>query len=91
MPTLPTLAAAARSRASIDQNGSIALLNADGITAAPGPNPTDMALSHNSQYLYVRMGRTNSIAGFAIQSDGSLQPLPGADGLPANTAGLAAR
>jgi 6-phosphogluconolactonase len=76
---------------SIDQDGSIALLNADGITAAPGLNPTDMALSHNSQYLYVRMGRTNSIAGFAIQSDGSLQSLGGADGLPANSAGLAAR
>jgi 6-phosphogluconolactonase len=75
----------------IDQNGSIALLNADGITAAPGLNPTDMALSHNSQFLYVRMGRTNSIAGFAIQADGSLQPLLGADGLPANSAGLAAR
>ena len=76
---------------SIDQDGSIALLNEDGITAAPGLSPTDMALSHNSQFLYVRMGRTNSIAGFAVQADGSLQPLGGADGLLPNSAGLAAR
>jgi len=76
---------------SIDQNGSIALLNADGITAAPGLNPTDMALSHNSQFRYVRMGRAGTIAGFAVQNDGSLQPATIADGLPPTSAGLAAR
>jgi len=49
-----------------------------------------MALSNNSQFLYVRIGRTGSIGAFAGQPDGSLQPLPGADGLPASPAGLAA-
>ncbi len=50
-----------------------------------------MALSYNSQFLYVLMGRSNSIAGFAVQADSSLQPLPGAHDLPANSAGLAAK
>jgi 6-phosphogluconolactonase (cycloisomerase 2 family) len=75
----------------IGRDGSLALLNADGRTAVVGNNPTDLALSHNSQFLYVRIGRTGSIGAFAVQSDGSLQPLPGAAGLPANSAGLAAR
>jgi 6-phosphogluconolactonase (cycloisomerase 2 family) len=76
---------------SIDQDGSIALLNADGRTGTPGANPTDMALSHNSQFLYVRMGRSATIAGFAVQADGSLIEIPGADGLPATAVGLIAR
>jgi hypothetical protein len=50
-----------------------------------------MALSHNSQFLYVRIGRSGRIGAFAVQPDGGLQPLAGASGLPANAAGLAAR
>jgi 6-phosphogluconolactonase (cycloisomerase 2 family) len=75
----------------LDRDGRLALLNADGRTAVVSGNPTDLALSNNSQFLFVRIGRTGSIGAFAVQPDGSLQPLPGADGLPANSAGLAAR
>jgi 6-phosphogluconolactonase len=77
---------------SIDQDGSLSLLDDDGRTAATGggSGPTDMALSSNSQYLYVRNGRTGTIGAFAIQQDGSLQPVSGASGLPAGAAGLAA-
>jgi 6-phosphogluconolactonase len=75
----------------IGRDGSLGLLNADGRTSVTGDNPSDMALSQNSQYLYVRIGRTGSIGAFAVQADGSLQLLAGASGLPANSAGLAAR
>jgi hypothetical protein len=68
-----------------------AAINADGRTGVTGDNPSDMALSQNSQYLYVRIGRTDSIDAFAVQGDGSRQPLAGASGLPANSAGLIAR
>jgi 6-phosphogluconolactonase len=46
----------------IDQNGSIALLDASGVTAVTGANPTDMAVSHDSQFLYARVAGLNSIA-----------------------------
>jgi 6-phosphogluconolactonase (cycloisomerase 2 family) len=75
----------------IDQDGSLTLLDADGRTAAPGANPTDMALSHNSQFLYVRMGSTATIASFAVQADGSLLPIGGAASLPPTAVGLIAR
>jgi 6-phosphogluconolactonase (cycloisomerase 2 family) len=75
----------------VGRDGSLRLLNADGRTGVTGDNPSDMALSQNSQYLYVRIGRTGSIAAFAVQADGSLQLLAGANGLSANSAGLAAR
>jgi 6-phosphogluconolactonase len=75
----------------IGRDGSLTLLNTDGRTGVTGDNPSDMALSQNSQYLYARIGRTGSIGAFAVQTDGSLQLLVGASGLPANSAGLAAR
>jgi hypothetical protein len=75
----------------VGRDGSLSLLNADGRTGVTGDNPTDMALSHNSQFLYARIGRTGSIAAFEVQADGSLRPIAGASGLPANSAGLAAR
>ena len=71
------------------QDGSASLLNADGITAVTGGNPTDAAVSNNGQFLYVLVNRTNSIAVFAINSDGSLSPLPFLEGTSGNLAGLA--
>ena len=59
------------------REGSLKLLNADGRTGVTGDNPSDMALSKNSQYLYARIGRTGSIGAFAVQADGSLQLLAG--------------
>lgn len=72
-------------------DGRIELLDTDGRTGVTGDNPTDMALSHNSQFLYVRIGRSGRIGAFTVQPDGGLQSLAGASGLPANAAGLAAR
>lgn len=73
----------------IAQDGSAALLNADGVTAVTGGNPTDVALSHNGQYMYVRVGALGQIAEFAINADGSLTALAPLTGIPP-LAGLAA-
>ena len=74
----------------VAQDGSASLLDADGVTAVTGGNPTDVAVSHNSRFLYARVAATNSIAVFAISADGSLEPLPSLTGTPAGLVGLAA-
>jgi 6-phosphogluconolactonase (cycloisomerase 2 family) len=60
-----------------------------GFTGA-NSHPTDMALSHDSQFLYVLANTTQSIGAFAVQSDGSLTAVSGAGGLPVSAVGLAA-
>jgi hypothetical protein len=74
----------------IGSDGSASLLNADGVTAITGGNPTDMALTLNSRFLYARVAATNSIAGFTVGSDGSLTALPALTGTPDGLVGLAA-
>ena len=74
----------------IAQDGSATLLNEDGVSATTGGNPTDAALSHDSQYLYVRVAALGAIAVFRVESDGSLTPRPSITGTPAGLAGLAA-
>jgi 6-phosphogluconolactonase len=74
----------------IGHNGESTLLNADGVTAVTGGNPTDAALSNNSRYLYARVSALSQIAIYQIASDGSLQALPPLTGTPAGLAGLAA-
>ena len=74
----------------IAADGSASLLDADGVTAVTGGNPTDAAISHEGTYLYARVAATNRIAGFRIGSDGSLTALPALAGTPDGLAGLAA-
>lgn len=73
----------------IDQEGSVSLLDADGITAVTGGNPTDIAISQDSQFLYARVSALSQIAVFRIGSDGSLRALPPLTGTPGGLAGLA--
>lgn len=73
----------------IDQEGSVSLLDADGITAVTGGNPTDIAISQDSRFLYARVSALSQIAVFRIGSDGSLRPLPPLTGTPDGLAGLA--
>ena len=74
----------------IFRDGSASLLDAGGVTAVTGGNPTDAALSRNGRYLYVRVAALGEIAIFRIAADGSLVPLPSLTGTPAGLAGLAA-
>lgn len=69
-------------------DGSAKLLNPDGITAVTGGNPTDMAMSSDGRYLYVRVGALSQIAIFRIGADGSLTAQPPL-AAPATLAGLA--
>ena len=74
--------------------GGLSLLDANGVTGnvGAGTAPADMALSRNSEFLYVRAGGTNQIAIFSVGGDGSLTSLGGSiSGLPPSFNGLAAR
>jgi 6-phosphogluconolactonase (cycloisomerase 2 family) len=72
----------------VGQDGSATLLDSDGVTAQTGGNPTDAALSIDSQLLYVRIAASDSIAVFQVNSDGSLTALPSLTGTPPGLAGL---
>jgi 6-phosphogluconolactonase (cycloisomerase 2 family) len=74
----------------IGHGGAATLLNADGETARTGGNPTDAAMSHDGQFLYVRVAALNAIAVFHVNSDGSLTPLTPLTGIATGLAGLAA-
>jgi 6-phosphogluconolactonase (cycloisomerase 2 family) len=71
-------------------DGSIALLDADGVTASAGAGPIDAAVSRLGGFLYTLNAGAHTISGFAIQGDGSLVSVSGATGLPAGATGLAA-
>jgi len=74
-------------------DGSLQLLNADGITGRTGvgSTPIDLALTRDSRYLYSLNSGDGTIGAFLVNADGSLQALPGLSGLPAGANGLAAR
>ena len=73
----------------IAPDGTAELLDASGVTATTGGNPTDMAMSQDGHYLYARVGNLRAIAIFRIGHDGRLDPLPSLVGTPAGLAGLA--
>jgi hypothetical protein len=74
----------------IGTDGSLTLLDADGVTAAmpTGGDPLDMALSSDSKYLYALGGTFGAIFGYQIQTDGSLVALPTVTGTPISSYGL---
>jgi len=77
----------------ISFDGTITLLDADGVTGSTGSGsgPIDMALSNNGRYLFTLNGGNNTIGSFKVHADGSLSPLSGAGGIPPGANGLAAR
>jgi len=87
---------------SIARDGSISLLNADGVTGSTPSDtfPLEEGLSHDSQFLYVLDSRLllkplpgpATVSGFQIGSDGSLTSVvdPSQFTLPFSTIGLAA-
>jgi 6-phosphogluconolactonase len=75
---------------SVNASYEIALLNADGVTAATGMGPIDEALSSNSKFLYVLNSGSHTIRAFEINSDGSLDFLADGAGLPIGAGGLVA-
>lgn len=78
---------------SIAPNGKLALLHANGRTAATGNGslPIDLDTSRDGKFLYVLLAGTDRIAAYAIAANGSLSVRPGASGLPGAANGLVAR
>jgi len=76
----------------IGQDGSLSLLDSDGLTAITGGAPVDAALSRNDQFLYALNATTLRIDAFRVGADGNLTVLPGAGigGLPPSVNGLVA-
>ncbi|HSE81447.1 MAG TPA: beta-propeller fold lactonase family protein [Gaiellaceae bacterium] len=75
----------------IGNDGGLTLLDSDGVTAATGAGPLDLALARNSRFLYSLNSGAPEIEGFAVNGDGSLDVLGAVGGLPAGAVGLAAR
>ena len=73
----------------VNQDGSLALLNANGQTAFIGGSVADMAFSLNSRYLYVFAGGAHQVVVFQVNADGSLAQQSNV-AIPAGAAGIAA-
>lgn len=76
----------------IGHDGSLSLLDADGVTgdAGAGSTPLDAAFSSGGRYLYVLAAGVPGITVFEVDGHGGLTELPGAS-LPAGANGMAVR
>jgi 6-phosphogluconolactonase (cycloisomerase 2 family) len=76
----------------IRHNGSIHLLNQDGITGVTGPgsSPIDMAISRANHYLYSLNSGTQNFSIFRINRNGSLEHIEETGSLPPGANGLVA-
>jgi 6-phosphogluconolactonase (cycloisomerase 2 family) len=76
---------------SIDQDGSLSLLDPSGVSANLGStsHPLDEAVSNNGRYLYNLTDGLHTVSAFRIAEDGSLTSV-GSTPVPAGAAGLAA-
>jgi 6-phosphogluconolactonase (cycloisomerase 2 family) len=75
---------------SIRPDGSIALLDANGVTGTTGGGVVDVTLSANGRYLYALRSGAGAIAMFRVEEHGGLKGL-GSIALPAGANGLVAR
>ena len=75
----------------VGSNGAVTLLNGTAATGA-GPNDLTTAQENGISFLYVVNAATGTVGAFQINGDGSLTPITGGGGLPANRSaqGLAA-
>jgi 6-phosphogluconolactonase len=78
---------------SVAADGSVHLLEADGVAAVigNGSHPVDMAPSNDGRFLFSLANGNGTLNAFRIAADGSLKSLGAARGIPASAAGLAAR
>jgi 6-phosphogluconolactonase (cycloisomerase 2 family) len=74
----------------INSDGSVTLLNADGITATmpSGAFPLDDAISADNNYLYVLAEHLPGVIGYQIHSDGSLTEVTTVLGIPTSSFGM---
>ncbi|HEU5186736.1 MAG TPA: beta-propeller fold lactonase family protein [Gemmatimonadaceae bacterium] len=72
-------------------DGSLTLLDEDGVTGETGGGGTDIAISANGQFLYVLAHTANAVTGFRRRADGTLEKVTTGGGLPSGAIGLVAR
>ena len=75
----------------VRDDGSLALLDADGVTATTGAGPLDLAFNRNGKYVYSLNGAGRSLSAFRVKDDGSLVPIATVSGLPVAANGLVAQ
>ena len=75
---------------SIRPDGTIALLDANGITGITGTGVADVTLTGNGRYLYALRSGAGAIAAFRVEENGALVSL-GSTGLPPGANGIVAR
>ena len=76
---------------SVDAEGRLALLQADGKSATTGAGPIDTAFSRDDQFLFTLNSGSHTITGFRVGDQGQLSGVSSVGGLPASANGLAAR
>jgi len=74
----------------IRPDGTISLLDSDGVTVSTGGGPSDLALSHNDQFVYVLHSGAGRISVYRVQEHGGLIA-SGSVLLPGGANGIAAR
>jgi 6-phosphogluconolactonase len=74
----------------VGNDGSLDLLDADGVTGAAGQGPTDVDLSDNGRFLYTLGSRDDTITIHRLGDDGALTLVGTTTGIPATAVGLAA-
>ena len=81
----------------VNQDGTVELLNADGVTGVVGAGrrPIDLSFSKDGRFIYCLAGGANSapgtITGFEVNPNGSLTLITQVGGVPVGSNGLAAR
>jgi 6-phosphogluconolactonase len=78
------------SRYEIGADGALTLAEAVAASTGTGSAPADSAIAANGRSLYVRNGRTFTIASYTIDGEGRLGPARFVAGLPTTAVGLAA-
>ena len=72
----------------LGRDGSLALLDADGITATTGRGPIDLATRDGLDFLFSLDRVSGQISSYYITGAGALQPIGVAGGLPTSSNGL---
>ena len=72
----------------LGRNGTLSLLDADGVTAATGRGPIDLATRDGLDFLYSLDRVSGQISFYRTKGDGALEPLGVAAGLPTSSNGL---
>ena len=75
---------------SVDGDGALTLLLANGVSGTTGAGPIDMAITPDGRRLFTLDGGAHQLSIFVRRADGSLEASPPTTGLPVGANGMAA-